>query len=433
MSKESNKVKELCEFIWYLEDKYKLFDLKIKDIYIWEYIRMQVYYKLAVTTSVLEPPGKRVSIFDRFKMFFNGFIYTITNNLFTLKKSDLIFFSHPRSVLVDNEYIDIYSEYLIREKQIKQRVVDFEADYQGKHTRKRKHKVHRLDWVKQLVYFRYFLVRKQSVLKQNEIEVIQAVENEIFQQYGIKYDLVNLVGSKLKLFTIYHNIYTKVFKKVKPQSIYIVVAYYYAPIIKAAKDLGIETIELQHGIITKYHLGYSFPNIKKSLHYFPDKVMVWDYSWKKIIDYPIPSENILVDSFRYLEQKKKQYETLPKVKNTYLVLSQTAISENIAKKILDNLDFFKGKKILYKLHPAEFDIWKKNQSLVQLQEVLDIEIVTTQKHLYHLMATSEFQVGVFSTALYEGVVFNCKTILLNIQGIEYMEDFIKVNETIILK
>src|SRR5690606_24149138 len=339
---------------------------------------------------------------------------TLTNNLFTLKESNLIFFSHPRSVSVDNEYIDIYSEYLIREKQTKQSIVDFEADYQGKHIRKRKHKVHRLDWVKQLVYFRYFFVIKNSILKQKEVDLFQTIENEIYKQYGIKYALANLVESKLKLFSIYYSIYTRVFKKVKPKSIYIVVAYYYAPIIKAAKDLGIETIELQHGIITKYHLGYSFPNIKKPLHYFPDKIMVWDQSWKKSIDYPITSENILIDSFRYLEQIKKQYETLPKIKNTYLVLSQTAISENIAKKILDNLDFFKGKKIVYKLHPAEFDIWKNNQSLTQLQKVLDIEIVASQKHLYHLMATSEFQVGVFSTALYEGVVFNCKTILLNI-------------------
>jgi len=433
MKRESCKVKELCEFIWHIEEKYDLFNLKIQDVYIWEYIRMQIYYKLAATAGILEPPGKKVSITDRFKIFFCGFIYTINNNFFTLKKSDLIFFSHPRSVLVDNEYIDIYSEYLIREKQTEQRIVDFEADYQGKHIRKRTHKIHRLDWIKQLVYLKYFLVRKKRVLKQHEIDIIQAVENEIFQQYGIKYALVNLLESKLKLFSIYYSIYTKVFKRVKPQSIYIVVAYYYAPIIKAAKDLGIKTIELQHGIITKYHLGYSFPKLEKPLHYFPDKIMVWGHSWKKIIDYPIASVNILVDSFRYLEQKKKQYETLRKIKNTYLVLSQTAISENIAKKILDNLDFFREKKIIYKLHPSEYNNWHENKHLKELKKVLNLEIITNQKELYYLMSTCEYQVGVFSTALYEGVEFNCKTVLLNVQGIEYMEDFKNVNETIILK
>src|SRR5690606_18528679 len=230
---------------------------------------------------------------------------------------------------------------------------------------------------------------------------------------------------KTKLFIIYYKIYHKVFKKVRPKSLYIVVAYYYAPIIKAAKDLGIKVYEVQHGIITKYHLGYSFPNIKNPLHYFPDKILVWNKNCKNIVNYPIFDKNIIVDKFRYLEEKKKDYE-IKKINNTFLVISQTAISGEIANKIYENRDFFIGKKIYYKLHPAEYDIWHENKYLKELEKVLDLEIITNQTELYYLMSICEYQVGVFSTALYEGVEFNCKTILLNVQGIEYMEDFIKL-------
>ena len=44
-----------------------------------------------------------------------------------------------------------------------------------------------------------------------------------------------------------------------------------------------------------------------------------------------------------------------------------------------------------------------------------------------MFSVSEYQLGVFSTALYEGVEFGCKTILADLPGIEYMDQFIKYN------
>ena len=44
--------------------------------------------------------------------------------------------------------------------------------------------------------------------------------------------------------------------------------------------------------------------------------------------------------------------------------------------------------------------------------------------LYEFLSRVEYQVGVFSTTLYEGVEFNCKTILLYLPGIKYMDKFI---------
>src|SRR5690606_8728382 len=109
----------------------------------------------------------------------------------------------------------------------------------------------------------YFFIRKKKVLQEPEIDLIKSLEVEVFNEFGVKCELTKLFESKTKLFIIYYKIYHKVFKKVRPKSLYIVVAYYYAPIIKAAKDLGIKVYEVQHGIITKYHLGYSFPNIDR--------------------------------------------------------------------------------------------------------------------------------------------------------------------------
>lgn len=433
MQNKKLTIKELCEFFWFIEEKYKLFDLQIKDVYIWEYIRMQVYYKLAISLGVLSPPARTITLMDRIKVFFKGFKNIFRHNFWTLKKCDIVFFSHPRSVNVDGTYIDIYTEYIINELNSHQTVVDFESDYNGNHIRDRKHNVHKLDWIKQLVYLKYFFIKKTKILNREEICLIEKIEQEIFQHYNIKFPLLNFLESKVKLFNLYCYIYLKIFKKISPSSLYIVVSYGLAPVIKAAKSMNIEVKEIQHGIITRYHLGYSFPRLKKELHYFPDKLLVWGAYWRNIIKYPIGIEHVLSDKFRYLNDRKNQFKNFKKRKNCYLIISQAAISKKIAKKILDNKSLFKDKTVIYKLHPGEYNIWKENEYLIELKKILNIEIITSEKNLYYLMAISEYQIGVFSTALYEGVEFNCKTILLNIDGIEYMEGFIKVNSPLILK
>jgi hypothetical protein len=46
------------------------------------------------------------------------------------------------------------------------------------------------------------------------------------------------------------------------------------------------------------------------------------------------------------------------------------------------------------------------------------------KSLYHLFAQSRYQVGVFSTSIYEGLGFDLITFIVNLPGSEYMVDLI---------
>jgi hypothetical protein len=43
------------------------------------------------------------------------------------------------------------------------------------------------------------------------------------------------------------------------------------------------------------------------------------------------------------------------------------------------------------------------------------------------MAKSSYQVGAFSTAIYEGLMFNCKTFIVDVPCIEYLNDLIEEN------
>ena len=44
-------IKDLCEYIWYLEDKYDLFNLEINGVHPWAAYRMDLYHEIGITLS----------------------------------------------------------------------------------------------------------------------------------------------------------------------------------------------------------------------------------------------------------------------------------------------------------------------------------------------------------------------------------------------
>ena len=142
-----------------------------------------------------------------------------------------------------------------------------------------------------------------------------------------------------------------------------------------------------------------------------------------MIDFPRGCE-VRIYPFKFLEIYKRKYSTIRKKKNQLVVLGQDVITDKMAKKILDNYDEFKKYFIIFKLHPEDHIKLEKYPCLFKLKEKANVRIVRNID-LYKLLAESEYQAGTFSTALYEGVEFGCKTILFNLPGIEYMDEFIR--------
>ena len=425
MKKPSN-VKELCEYIWELEDKYNLLDFEINGVKPWQAHRIEIYYELGKHFGVFEKHYSRgMSKIEKIKslnsLIKNSILHSPLSNL---KKVDYLIFSHPRSKIVDNESIDIYSHYFIQDliKENKN-FFEFEGPFEGKHIREFENYKKYLDYI---MLYRNLYAKFMSLNLSNEQYKI--IKN-IIKETGFN-NLENILIERTKKFIPTYKIYKKILEKIKPEEIYVVVSYGRAELIKAAKDLGIKTIEFQHGTFSKYHLGYSYPNYNKELDYFPNEFWVWNDYWKNLIKFPKNSE-IKIYPFRYLEEEKRKYDKISKIKNQLVVLGQGGVTDRMAKKILDNIGFFKKFKIIFKLHPEEYSKWNEYKNLKKLQDELNIEIVENID-LYKLLAKSESQAGVFSTALYEGVEFGCKTILFNLPGIEYMDKFIEMYEVKVL-
>ncbi len=417
-------IKELCEFIWYLEDKYDLLDFEIDNIKVWQYSRMAIYYGLAKKLNILTEPHQTFSKVDKIKSLFRYIFNSIFYNPFFSKKVATIVFSHPRLKKVDDKFIDIYTHYF-KEELDKKEYIEISYPYSGKHLKHSNNE-----------YFGDIFIVGRNLTKFIKISdyssysgLFHQIDSEIDSVLGIDFKVKQFLINKIKKYKIEYSLYTKLFQKLEPKSIYLTVSYGKGSLIKAAKDLNITVNEFQHGTYSKYHLGYSFPNRTQELEYFPDKFFVWNDFWRELIKLPIKNTNIINYGFNYMDKLKLNYKkiNINKNKNQIVILSQGAITDKVAQETLSNIEVFGTYNIKYKLHPGEYQKWKNNPIFKELLNYKNIEIIE-DCDLYNLFASSKYVIGVFSTAIYEALEFDCKVFLYNLTGIEYMEDVLDLGK-----
>ena len=107
-------VKEICQKIWNLEEKCELNHKEIQGCYPWQLIRMYLYYEITRKTNVFESAQQSsLSLFDKINSFLPFLKNSILSNPLSGKENvDVLIFDHPRKVIFEDEYQDIYSYFL---------------------------------------------------------------------------------------------------------------------------------------------------------------------------------------------------------------------------------------------------------------------------------------------------------------------------------
>ena len=111
----SRSVSDICDVFFSLEEKYNLNYKKIQGCYAWQLIRMHLYYDITRKTHLFgAPQQKSLSLADKVKSFIPFFKNSLLHNPFSGKYTkDIIIFDHPRKVIFEGEYCDIYSNFLV--------------------------------------------------------------------------------------------------------------------------------------------------------------------------------------------------------------------------------------------------------------------------------------------------------------------------------
>ena len=453
-------VKEICQNIWNLEEKYELNHRKIQDCYPWQLIRMYLYYEITRKTNVFESAQQSsLSLFDKVNTFLPFIKNSISSNPLSGKENvDALIFDHPRKVIFNDEYQDIYSYFL--KDTLKENGKSFEtieSPYLNKHFRNneniKENNVKFNDRILLGSFIHKTRNRGKVPFREEEKAFINAIKSEIETVFNIEIDLFRIIEDHILNFQYDYRKYIELLEKRKPKQVFLVVAYENKALVAACKAKKIELIELQHGTISPYHLGYSYPeNTRKindeikEIKYFPDKILSFGDYWKSSSHFPIDEENIISMGFPYFEENSKTYIEIAgnKDKETnqkqILFISQGVIGKYLSKlayELANNLNQNEMEEndnadyaFIYKLHPGEYGTWRENYNYLTkaIDEFDNFTVIDkSEPPLYELFAKSNYQIGAFSTAIYEGLAFNCKTFIIDVPGVEYLDDLIDKN------
>ncbi|MFF0338448.1 hypothetical protein [Kribbella sp. NPDC004875] len=198
-------------------------------------------------------------------------------------------------------------------------------------------------------------------------------------------------------------LYRALLKKHRITTVYVVVAYFHQHIVGAARDLGIRVVELQHGAISPFHLGYSYPG-RPAVADQPDELWCFGSYWTDVADLPAGQRTEVMGA-PFLPAAG------PKEPNRAVFLSQGTIGTELVQVAATVARAYPDLEVLYRLHPSERPEDYTMPAGVQL---------STGGNTLELLASATYQVGVSTTALFEGMALGCRTAVANLPGHEYL-------------
>lgn len=406
------------------ERKYSLFDLKVDGIYIWERLRKSIWSQIrkqldtgqAHTQLDLDTSDN----IEGAKLLVKNII---NKNPFNVKQHDYLFFGHQRRKKEpDSQWWDIYCDPI--HEQCSFDYVHLEKPYLLEH--RSPAKTGRLRYADLLIYsgtVQRKLGFHKVQLSQDAKSHCRKIEAGIQEAFGVEIDIVNRVTRLLSNRRSRLWLYEKLLERVDPGIVVVVVSYgeQKSLLIEACQKKGIPTVELQHGVIYPDHLAYNFSG-DRTKRVFPDYLLVWGEFWKNNAEFPIPDKRVIPVGYPYLEQRRKLY-TGNNSTDQLLFISQGTIGEQLSKFALEvhqhpEIDY----DVVYKLHPGEYDRWREEYPwLVDANfEVID----QSDPPLYQLFAGSSAQIGVGSTAVYEGLAFDLETFVYDCSGRDVLQSLI---------
>ena len=208
-----------------------------------------------------------------------------------------------------------------------------------------------------------------------------------------------------------------------PRTLVGITHYHNEGCLAAAKMLGIKTIELQHGLISKHDLYYVYPSKYRSAFskgIFPDEIWLFGIFWKKVLQggaesefmKPIVVGNFIADTPALLVSVEKE--------NRVLLCAQKNLSEPYIAWIRfmrdSILPLHKDWKLIVKLHPLESDAKRYEDEANDFIEVLPISSSLNEE-----LKRAKIHVSIYSTTFFDALGMNVKNYSLD--GIGYSGDY----------
>ena len=399
-----------------------LFSYEIKGVKIWQFIRRSIFDKILVKSKIVDKAQDEIDrgLFKMFYYFLRSLKYIFTNKdaLFFLKKEkekDVLIINHPRKKKIGNQFASIFTDFLLKDSNLNYQILEHFSVV--RRSTKNEMSTRYIDFIIGLGYIfkkiDFLHLRKSDVLK------IKYLNDYFFNIFKIDLELHKEIRNMLKFRKIYSYFFNKLLNVYNPKLIIEVVSYDPIKMIfnELCKKKKIRTVEFQHGLLNHLDLGYDFPE-NVNIEVFPDYFFSYGTYWENSVHLPIKKKKIKTVGFPYLENEYNKYKNANK-SDKILFISAGNFGKELSK-FANNFTEISGKKIIFKLHPGEYNRWKSQYVDLKSSNITVID--NDDISLYNYFAECNCVVGVYSTALYESFIFNNPLFIVKIPGYEYMRD-----------
>lgn len=182
-------VRDICEAFFSLEEKYNLNYQEIQGCFAWQLIRMHLYYDITRKTQMFgAPQQKSLSLLDKVNSFLPFFKNSLLHNPFTGKyNKDILIFDHSRKVIFNDEYCDIYSNFLVDFLSDDYSFEVLESPYLNHHFTQKQDYISYTDAIQLGSYIHKKLNKIE--FSQSEKELILKVQNELESIFNIELNI----------------------------------------------------------------------------------------------------------------------------------------------------------------------------------------------------------------------------------------------------
>lgn len=406
-----------------LEDERGFFDVVVDGIPVWERTRYTVQQHLLSATGVIDQGGRNSGPTASKGRYLRALRTLLRGagrrNPFFTTGHDFLAWGHPRRKLLEDGYWwDIYFDPIYEAAALD--YLHIENEHGGTHaTPARTEHLRYLDPVRTLAQLLRKLGLDRPELSHRDRVELDEVNAAIEETFGVAVGFQEMVLGHLELRRPLRRLYGMLIERVDPDVVLLVVSNGRETFIEACQNAGVPVVELQHGTPTKYQFGYSYPG-GRTKETFPDYLLTHGEYWANSVQYPISDENVIPVGYPYLENRAQRFSKTQAI-DQILFISQPTIGTRLAEFAVDVAPVT-DHDVVYKLHPHEYPYWRESYpSLIDAPiTVIDDDSIP----LYRLFAESSAQVGVYSTALYEGLYFGLQTFVLDAPGAQQVSELL---------
>jgi hypothetical protein len=256
--------------------------------------------------------------------------------------------------------------------------------------------------------------------------MIETVTRDLEAATGVTVPIAALIDRALPKHLRLRRLYRALLKKQTITTVYVVVAYFHQHIVAAARDLGIKVVELQHGAISPYHLGYSYPG-RPVVPGQPDELWCLGRYWAETVEFPA-GMTTKVTGAPFI-RRLTDAEAARKDPRLVVVASQGTIGPRLWDVARETAQLRRDLEFVFRLHPSErLADYRGTVPPPNLRLSAGSEESTLE-----LLASAGQQVGVSTTALFEGMVLGCRTAVAALPGWEYLEPVVTRGDALVVR